>query len=93
MNAKAVNKRGLVVDASASGQPLRQCVAAAMEQYFQTLGGHDCGGLYEFVLGEVEIPLLEAVLSYTGGNHTKAAQMLGINRATLRKKLRHHGIE
>ena len=93
MNAKATSKRGLTVNAGSSGQPLRQCVATAMQQYFQTLDGHDCGGLYEFVIGEVEAPLLEAVLDYTGGNHTKAAQMLGINRATLRKKLRHHDIE
>ncbi len=93
MNAKSAGNRGLVVESTVSCQPLRQYVAAAMEQYFETLDGYDCGGLYEFVLGEVEVPLLEAVLKYTGGNHSKAAQMLGINRATLRKKLRHYGIE
>lgn len=93
MSTKSSNDRDLLVASGDSGQPLRRCVAAAMERYFETLDGHDCGDLYEFVLGEVEVPLLEAVLGYANHNHTKAAQMLGISRATLRKKLRHHGIE
>lgn len=83
----------LQVDAGAAGEPLRDCVAAALARYFQTLDGHECCGLYDFVIGEVEAPLLEAVLNYTGGNQTKASQMLGINRGTLRKKLRLHGLD
>ncbi|MCL4721111.1 MAG: Fis family transcriptional regulator, partial [Gammaproteobacteria bacterium] len=48
------------------------------------------GDLYELVLGEVEAPLFKTVLTYTGGNQSVAAEILGINRATLRKKLRHY---
>lgn len=44
------------------------------------------------VLNEVEVPLLEAVLSYTGGNQTQAAEVLGINRGTLRKKLKEYNL-
>ncbi len=84
---------GLQVEAGAAGEPLRKCVAVAMKHYFEALDGHACTDLYDFVIGEVEAPLLEAVLEYTGRNQTKAAQMLGINRATLRKKLKHHGLE
>jgi Fis family transcriptional regulator len=48
--------------------------------------------LYDLVLREVEEPLLKAVLDYTEGNQVRAADILGINRGTLRKKLRLHGI-
>ena len=74
-------------------EPLRECVKDALVSYFATLDGHDCGGLYELVMREVEAPLLEAALEYVGGNQSKAAQMLGINRGTLRKKLRLHGLD
>ena len=50
------------------------------------------GNLYEMVLGEVEQPLLKAVLDFTRGNQSKAADVLGINRGTLRKKLKEYGL-
>ncbi|MCP5149841.1 MAG: DNA-binding transcriptional regulator Fis [Ectothiorhodospiraceae bacterium] len=74
-------------------KPLRTCVREALERYFAQLDGHECQGLFDLVMGEVEAPLLEAVLAHTKGNQTRAAQMLGINRATLRKKLRQYRIE
>ena len=64
----------------------------ALEQYFQTLNGHKPEELYDLVIGEVEKPLFKAVLGYTGGNQSLAATILGINRGTLRKKLRRHGL-
>lgn len=64
----------------------------ALEQYFQTLNGHKPEELYDLVIGEVEKPLFRAVLDYTGGNQSLAATILGINRGTLRKKLRRHGL-
>ena len=60
----------------------------ALEGYFKKLNGHKPGDLYQLVLGEVEKPLFRAVLDYTKGNQSEAAQILGINRGTLRKKLR-----
>ncbi|HTY49600.1 MAG TPA: helix-turn-helix domain-containing protein, partial [Steroidobacteraceae bacterium] len=56
------------------------------------LNGHRPAHLYDLVLREVEEPLLKAVLDYTEGNQVRAADILGINRGTLRKKLRLHGI-
>lgn len=64
----------------------------ALQQYFHTLNGHKPEELYDLVIGEVEKPLFRAVLDYTGGNQSQAADILGINRGTLRKKLRHHGL-
>ena len=72
--------------------PIRACVSEALETYFRHLNGHECDGLYKLVLTEVEVPLLEAVLRYCSGNQTKAAQLLGINRGTLRKKLQQYGL-
>ena len=64
----------------------------ALRSYFKTLNGHRPGALYQLVIGEVEKPLLRAVLDYTRGNQSEAAEILGINRGTLRKKLRDHDL-
>lgn len=72
--------------------PLSFHVRQAMERYFNQLNGHAPGGLYDFVLGEMERPLLEVVMNRTRGNISKAAQFLGLNRATLRKKLERYGL-
>ncbi|NNC23905.1 DNA-binding transcriptional regulator Fis [Salinisphaera sp. USBA-960] len=82
-------------DDPSSGQtkPLRHYVGASLDQYFESLNGCEPpDNLYEMVLAEVEKPLLERVLDQTGGNQSRAAEMLGINRATLRKKLRRHAL-
>ncbi len=72
---------------------LGEAVKAALEQYFETLDGHHPDDLYRMVIEEVERPLLECVMFHCGGNQTKASQYLGLNRGTLRKKLRHYGID
>lgn len=71
-------------------KPLRDLTGDALRTYFRDLNGHKPNALYELVLGEVEPPLFEAVLDYTGGNQSRAAEILGLNRATLRKKLRQY---
>lgn len=72
--------------------PLRTHAEHALSQYFASLNGHRPAHLYNLVLREVEEPLLKAVLDYTEGNQVRAAGILGINRGTLRKKLRQLGI-
>lgn len=73
-------------------QPLRACVQASLELYFQDLDGHDAEDVYDMVVGQVEQAMLESVMQHTRSNQTRAAEVLGINRSTLRKKLKQHGL-
>lgn len=72
--------------------PLRNHAEQALHSYFTSLNGHRPAQLYELVLREVEEPLFKAVLDYASGNQSAAADILGINRGTLRKKLRQFGL-
>ena len=78
--------------AHAVEQSLAQQVRLSLQRYFEDLNGQPAAELYELVIAQVEKPMLEIVMRETRGNITKAAQVLGINRATLRKKLRQHGL-
>lgn len=72
---------------------LREAVERAMANYFADVDDEGLiSDLYELVLGEVEAPLLQAVLKQTDGNRSRASTMLGLNRGTLRKKLKQHGL-
>ena len=71
-------------------QDITACVHRALEKYFRDLDGEKPAGVYDMVLKSVEKPMLEIVLKQCGGNQTLAAEMLGINRNTLRKKLTEH---
>ncbi|HEY0633983.1 MAG TPA: DNA-binding transcriptional regulator Fis [Gammaproteobacteria bacterium] len=73
--------------------PFNGCVRKALQKYLADLGEHPVGNLYELMLSEVEKPLLETVLAHVQGNQTRAAEMLGINRGTLRKKMAQYDIE
>ncbi|HED12045.1 MAG TPA: DNA-binding transcriptional regulator Fis [Gammaproteobacteria bacterium] len=79
-------------DHKAQDHRLRDCVARAVERYFENLDGAEARDLYQLVLTEMEKPLLERVLENASGNQCLAARMLGINRNTLRTKLQRHGI-
>lgn len=72
--------------------PLRDHTEQALSNYFDSLNGHRPGRLYDLVMREVEEPLFRAVLGYAEGNQSRAADILGINRGTLRKKLKNYGI-
>ena len=72
--------------------PLRNHAEQALHDYFASLNGHRPAQLYDMVLREVEEPLFKAVLDYASGNQSAAADILGINRGTLRKKLRQFGL-
>ena len=81
-----------VYKASSRAMPLRTMTEDALNGYFASLNGHKPGQLYDLVLREVEEPLFRAVLDYAQGNQSRAAGILGINRGTLRKKLRTYGL-
>ena len=68
-------------------------VRKMMKQYFKDLDGEKPSGIYNMVVNCVEKPLLEVVMFHARGNQTRAAELLGINRNTLRKKLQEHGID
>ena len=73
-------------------QTLRDSVEKALESYFAQLDGQPVTEVYDLVLSEVEAPLLEVVMRYTKDNQTKASVLLGLNRGTLRKKLKQYGM-
>ena len=74
------------------GQTLRGSVNKSLHDYFANLEGASVSDLYNLVLSEVEAPLLESVMNFVKGNQTKASEMLGLNRGTLRKKLKQYDL-
>ena len=83
---------GTNTTAEAQAQTLRDSVSVALKNYFQHLDGQPVTDVYNMVLSEIEAPLLEEVLRHTRSNQTKAAVLLGLNRGTLRKKLKQYGL-
>ncbi len=73
--------------------PLRKQIKETLTDYFQQLDGMHPANLYELVLEEVELPLLQIVMDFAQGNQSKAAEHLGISRGTLRKKLKHYKLD
>ncbi|MBE0548727.1 MAG: helix-turn-helix domain-containing protein [Rubrivivax sp.] len=73
-----------------SKKAIDECLRASVEQYFRDLRGAEPNGLHELFLGAAEKPLLDVVLRHAEGNQSKAAEWLGINRNTLRRKLLDH---
>lgn len=71
---------------------LKAQVEEVLGRYFAVLEGEPPCDLYEVVMREVELPLLASVMSYAEHNQSRAAQMLGLSRGTLRKKLKDHGL-
>jgi len=72
---------------------LSTCVRKSVQDYFNHLDGEKTGTIYDMVLTCVEKPLIETVLHHVGGNQTHAAELLGINRNTLRKKMQTYKIK
>lgn len=71
---------------------LSEAVTIAMDDYFDHLEEEQPADLYQFVLREVEAPLLKVVMERTKHNQSTASQILGLNRGTLRKKLKEHNL-
>ena len=73
-------------------QPIRRSVTSALELYLDDMSGHEVTDLYHVVLSEVEPAILAVVMKHVDGNQTDAAEMLGVSRGTLRKKLKLYGL-
>ena len=71
-------------------QSIEACIRANLEAYFRDLDGTDPAGLYDMLLQVIEKPLLDVVMQRAGQNQSRAADWLGLNRNTLRKKLMEH---
>ena len=81
-----------IADVEDQNVPLSGTIKTMLKDYFSDLDGFPPADLYQMVLQEIEQPLLESVLHYTRGNQSKAAIVLGLNRGTLRKKLKQYDI-
>ena len=73
-------------------QSLRQSVEQSLTQYFNELDGQQPSALYDLFMQQVEAPLFECVMEHTQDNQSKAAALLGLNRGTLRKKLKQYDL-
>ncbi len=73
-----------------SKKNIEQCVRENLEAYFRDLRGTEPAGLHDMVMQVVEKPLLDVVMQHAGHNQSRAAEWLGMNRNTLRKKLSQH---
>ena len=73
-----------------SKRHIDECIRASLEQYFEDLRGTEPNAVHAMILAAVEKPMLDVVMKHAGGNQSKAAEWLGINRNTLRRKLLDH---
>ena len=73
-----------------SKKDIDACIRDSLEQFFQDLNGTEPHAVHAMVVGAVERPMLEVVMKHADGNQSKAADWLGINRNTLRRKLLEH---
>ena len=80
-------------DSVVNENDMARYVRKTLKEYFKDLDGEEpCCDMFDMVMNCVEKPLIEMVLEHVGGNQTRAAETLGINRNTLRKKMQQHGI-
>ncbi len=72
---------------------LADCVKKSLDEYFSHLDGEPPHAIYDMVLQSIEKPMLEYILNKVGGNQSKAAEVLGLNRNTLRKKMAQYNLQ
>jgi Fis family transcriptional regulator len=77
---------------AANTRTLRSSVEETLNNYFADIDGQPVNNVYDMVLSEIEAPMLEVVMRYAHNNQCKAARILGLNRGTLRKKLKRYGL-
>jgi len=92
VNVSADQHPARPADGNHPDQPLAQCVAATVRRYLDDLGDSAPTNLYQLLLEQIEKPLLAVVMERARGNRCRAADVLGINRNTLRKKLQQYDL-
>ena len=80
-------------DGSQQTSQIYDVVKNSIQRYLHELEDTEPSEMYSMVLSQIELPLLESVLEHTGGNQSRAAEYLGLNRGTLRKKLRIYDLD
>ena len=83
-----------VIEGESPPLPLSDHIREIIANYYKNMvtKGMKPENVYELLMSEVELPLIQTTMEYTGGNQSRAAKILGINRGTFRKKLAHYGI-
>jgi Fis family transcriptional regulator len=81
-----------IMDQNKSTRLLREFVSQVMREYFEKIDGYPIDKVYNLVIGEVEKPLIEETIKYCKGNQSKASDLLGLSRGTLRKKMKQYKI-
>jgi len=85
-NSNVINLHNTQNDSQGTG--LNTTIRTSLSQFLEDLDGENPGNIYDMVLQQVEQPLLELIMQHVDGNQSKASEFLGINRGTLRKKLK-----
>ena len=80
------------MDQNKSNKLLNEFVRQSMKDYFEKIDGYSINNIYSLVVGEVEKPLIEETIKYCKGNQSKASEILGLSRGTLRKKMKQYNI-
>ena len=93
-NSNVINLHNTQSDASNENQTsgLKTIIRSSMSQFLNDLDGENPGNIYDLVMQQVEEPLLELIMQHVDGNQSRAAECLGINRGTLRKKLKTYNL-
>ena len=87
-----VTEKKITEKLNGQSKTLKQSVHTSLDDFFAHLDGQPITNLYEMVLSEIEEPLLDVVMKHAKDNQTKASEILGLNRGTLRKKLKQYNL-
>ena len=92
LSFKTIEKTQPPEEATQESECLSNSVKRSLKNYFSRLNGEEPKDVYEMVLSEVEMPLLEVLIHQTKNNHVKLSKWLGLSRGTVRQKLKKYGM-